>query len=427
MGGDDFRLDRRSVIGIGGAGALSLLPLSGASTGTLARPAATIAVARTRRGTVRFADLPRRDHPGRHPWSDRFSLSVSPRRAVLSARGATVNRPLEFTLRLEDASGTEHAFTERYGPADGLEVSFDIGDVTLPTTTGRTAVVHARDPLSNRWTTRLVKRQRHLGIPYRLLDGIDRTRWVSDDSLNRPVGRTRGCVHDVLEGEEEFVVFTAQRFGETTFGASGTFPVEHYDARYEERYRRDRTKRVTPVEYAAEGDDPYLDRYAGELASAIERAGFTEPEEKVLAAARTVQTLPYRWGVNPRGRKTLQFPLQLLRNGYGVCSGRTVLLHYLLGTDAFGNANTAYIACRMRESYHWASGVDVRTFGYEPGEEPDEWYTFAPTRTEVRRGVPDTAYVFVETIGVRELGEFDPSVYSDLRLWDTGDLVLGRG
>lgn len=369
---------------------------------------------------LRLADLPRVGAPVLRPSEEPFTLDVRPGTVTLTADEATVARPLEFVLRLTDASGDERRYRTTCAPGTGgLEVTFDVGDVELPTVVGERASVTVAEADAPRADRRLAAVRRHVGVPYRLSDGTTGTRWVSADSLSAPVERTSGCVHEVLERDREYVVITAQRFRGKTFGASATIPKAHYRTRYDQRFRRKGDRKVSSVEYAARRDDEYLNRYARDLANAIERAGFTDLREKVLAAARTIQTYRYKWGHNARGGKTIQFPLQLLINNYGVCSGRTVLLAYLLATDHFGNITTAYGDLRMRGARHWAPGIDVRAFGYEPGQEPDEWYTFSPTE---KQAFEYTEYVFLESIAVRDIGEFDPSIYTAPDLWDTVEL-----
>ncbi|MFB6131271.1 MAG: hypothetical protein ABEJ28_10670 [Salinigranum sp.] len=382
-------------------------------------PAATFESGGKGRTTYRLSDLPTSPSSAPPASNGAFSLSVRPGTVELTAPAASVNRPIELHLRIEDAAGDEHAFTAVQGPeANGMAVRFDVGDLALAREVGRRAAVYARDT-ARPGRTHLLKTQHYLGVPYHLSDGTNGTHWVSADSLNGPVRRTSGCAHEVLERGGDYVVITAQRFRGKTFGASVTFPRGFYRRRYDERFRRKGKRRVSSVEYAARREDPHLNRYARDLSAVIERAGFTDPQEKVLAAARTVQTLRYKWGHNPSGGKTIQFPPQLLINDYGVCSGRTVLLAYLFATDAFGNLTTAYGDCRMRGVRHWAPGIDVRGFGYEPGEQPDEWYTFAPSE---KQGFEDTEFVFLESIAVRDLGEFNPSVYTKPHVWDTVDL-----
>ena len=383
-------------------------------------PAATFRVPDASGDTLRLTDLPRSEEADRRPARKRFSIDVSPESVVLTAADATVNRPLEFVLDVEDASGTAHTVRTVHGPSRGkLEVAFDVGDVRLPTVVGGTASVRVREAGGDRSESRLVASQHHVGVPYRLSDGTAGTYWASDDSLNGPIKRKSGCVHETLERGGDYVVITAQRFRGKTFGASATIPKAHYRRRYDQRFNGKGAQKVSSVQFAARRDDPPLNRYARDLSVAIERAGFTEPREKVLAAARTVQTMRYKWGKNASGTKTVQFPLQLLINTYGVCSGRTVLLAYLLATEHFGGITTAYGDCRMRGVRHWAPGIDVRGLGYEPGEQPDEWYTFSPTENQA---FEYTEYAFLESITVRDIGEFDESIYTTPNVWDTVEL-----
>lgn len=444
----DHNIDRRTFLGAGAVGltsaaaglsayALDGSPAADGDESVLGRsigndteasptasrpdgPAATFAAPGEGNRRFRLRDLPRPSARGGHPAPRTFSLDVSPGSVVLSADEADVRRPVEFVLRVRDDAGDRHVFGATHGPSSGrLEVEFDVGDLSLPTTVGGTATVHARDTHPGGAGPRRVAVQHHVGVPYRLSDGRTGTYWASGRSLNGPIERTSGCVHETLERANDYVVVTAQRFEGSVFGASVTIPKAHYRKRYRQRFHRTGRERISSVQFAARRDDEYLNRYARDLARAIELAGFTDPREKVLAAARTVQTLRYKWGKNPGGGKTIQFPHQLLINCYGVCSGRTVLLAYLLGTEWFGGMTTAYGDCRMRGVRHWAPGIDVRDLGYEPGEQPDDWYTFSPTE---KQGFEYTEYVFLESIAVRDIGEFDDSIYTKPTVWDTVDL-----
>ncbi|MFC6724273.1 hypothetical protein ACFQE1_07780 [Halobium palmae] len=401
-----------------------------------------------------------------HPDSREFRVEVSPTEAVLTVPEVSVRDSLTFSLYVTDANDewrvketeldprTEPPSPEELLADDGdrtdfddaeprsrdrgskfeeLTVRFDLSDVELPpvNAAGR-AIVSVEHWHPAELGSRLIEvstnprlLKEHYFARVELLgdDGPEEV-WLNDDGWNpvryRKPGtenvyvsshRVGGGLYDGFDSGAGRVFQTVQRFRKTVYTARTTVPERYY--REARELHRERGWLNYAEAYRAP-KIPHLRTLARRIWDAQTRAGITERRDRLLATANLVQRIPYEVG------ESEWMPSVTLYRGIGDCSDKSTLFAGLLNCDPY-DTRAAYVHCQFNGGPHAALGIDVRDLGYEPGAEPSDWFTFGPSGDQLDRGLPDTAYAFVELTDARGTGFGAPDAdsYRMRELFDT--------